>query len=343
MVSGSAESDTVDPMRRGPLLHALAILALGLSSCSSVDVVRLDRGGYAAIDPARPRILIVVAHPDDELVAAGAMYLHGAARGGIVDVLTLTDGQGGFKYAVYAEARTGIELTREDIGRRELPALRRSEQIRGLELLGARRLIRLEELDSRYSKDRMEVLAPSAGVWDLARIDRTLDGLLADESYGFIVTISPTATTHGHHQAATLLAIGAAARVPDAKRPVVLCCQVERHDGDGIGKPPEVLKDALLARLRTSAPPFTIDRTKGYGHKGNVTLKSIAGVAVAQHLSQGTMLNYVGQGDVEEYWILDASPSDAQERCAALFSELNEGPLFPDRQYESSAGTNVIR
>ena len=315
----------------------------GTSHVPGARVMELDRGAYPQIDEERVKVLIVVAHPDDELVAAGLTYLHGASRGGIIDVVTITDGQGGFKYSSLAEAWTGVELTREEVGRRELPALRVREQARGLELLGARRLIWFDQPDHRYSQDRMEVLADDAGVWNLGRIASALDALIADEGYEFIVTLSPTATTHGHHQAAALLAIGAAARVPLGARPVVLACQVERAEDDGVGAPPAVLEDALLARLEPGVPPFTVDRARGWGHRGRVTLKAIASVAVAQHLSQGTMLGFIGRGDLEEYWIFAVSPPGAEERCRAFFGDLNEGPRFPERSYDETAGTNAAK
>ena len=324
------------------LLAAMLAACAGLAPASGVyEAIELERAGYGRIDQALPRVLIVVAHPDDELIAAGLTYLHGACAGGAVDVVTITDGQGGFKYATFAEAITGIELTREDIGRAALPAIRREEQMRGLAFLGARRLIRLGQSDHRYSQDRMEVLAEDAGVWDLTDIRGRLDALLDAEGYEVVVTISPTATTHGHHQAAALLAVEAAARQPHGQRPVLLCCQVETADSEGLGVPPEVLEDTLLARLRPGAAPYSLDRTRGFGHSDRLTLKAVASVAVAQHLSQGTMLGYIGRGDIEEYWLLDASPPDAAMRAAAFFTALDRLPKFPDRTYDSTAGTNA--
>lgn len=333
--------------RHLPALLSILLLG-GLAACASAgppraETVELPRAAYGPTNPDLPRVLVVVAHPDDELIASGLTYLHGACAGGVVDVVTITDGQGGFKYATFAEALTGIELTREEIGREALPAIRREEQVRGLSFLGARRLYRLGQQDHRYSQDRMEVLAADAGVWDLPRVRARLDELLESEGYDFIVTISPTATTHGHHQAAALLAVEAAARRPHQRRPVILCCQVETADSEGIGAPPAVLEDALLARLRPGAGAFVVDRTRGFGHRNRLTLKAVASVAVAQHVSQGTMLGFIGRGDLEEYWILDASPPDAAARCAAFFASLERQPDLPVRDYDATAGTNASR
>lgn len=326
-----------------PLLLLLAAGCTAPSPASGPEVVSVPRGAYPHVDPSRPAVLIVVAHPDDELVAAGLTYLHGACAGGAVDVVTVTDGQGGFKYATFAERVTGLELTREEVGRRELPALRREEQLRGLAVLGARRLVRLGQPDHRYTQDRDEVLAADAGVWDLPYIRRRLDELLEEGGHDFVVTLSPTATTHGHHQAATILAAEAAARRAPGTRPVVLCCQVEVAAGEGVGVPPVVLEGEPLARLRPGASAFTLDRTRGFGHRDRLNLKAVAAVAVAQHLSQGTMLGYVGRGDLEEYWILDASPPDAVERCRSFFEGLAREPRLPERVYDEGAGTNAAR
>ena len=92
--------------------------------------------------------------------------------------------------------------------------------------------------------------------------------------------------------------------------------------------------------LRTGGGPYVLDRTRPFGHRGRLSLKSIASVAVAQHLSQGTMLGYIGRGDLEEYWIFDVSPPGADALCATWFEQLQD-PAFPVREYTESAGVNA--
>lgn len=308
----------------------------------AAEDIQLHRRGFGPIDPDRPRVLIVVAHPDDELVSSGAIYAHGARHGGAVDVLTITDGQGGFKYASFAEALHGVELTREEIGRRELPDIRREEQRRALELLGARMLARLGQPDHRYSQDRMEVLDEAAGVWDLSAVRAHLDRRLNEGAYDFVITLPPTRTTHGHHQAATVLALEAVARIPEARRPVAMCCQVEGHIGGGVGEAPDLIDGEPLVKLRAGVGPWSLDRNRPFGHRDRLTLKSMASVAVAQHLSQGTMLSYIGTGDIEEYWMFDVSPVGAAARAERWFTSLEDLGL-PERSYDTSAGTNATQ
>ncbi|MEM6674197.1 MAG: PIG-L family deacetylase [Planctomycetota bacterium] len=329
------------------ILLACAIPAL-VTACASTaadggtEAILLERGGFPAISTSLPRVLVVVAHPDDELAATGALYVHGARMGGVCDVLTITDGQGGFKYATFAEALYGVELTREDVGRDALPEIRREEQRRSLELLGARMLVRLGQRDHRYTRDRFEVLAEDAGIWDLDAVRASLDERLATEGYDFVIALAPTPETHGHHQAATLLALEAVEKLPASERPVALCCEVEVLGEAGVGEPPAVLEDAPLAALRPGTGPFVIDRTRPFGHRDRLTLRSIADVAIAQHLSQGTMLGLIGRGDLEEYWMFEVSPADAAARCSAWFDTLQD-PRFPTRAYDDSAGINASR
>ena len=187
---------------------------------------------------------------------------------------------------------------------------------------------------------------PALATPDLAAVRASLDRRLAEERYDFVVTLAPTATTHGHHQAASLLALEAVARMPEADRAIALCCQVKAADAEDIGVPP-VLVDAGaegqdLTALRATPAPFTVDRNQPFGHRDRLTLKAIASVAIAQHLSQGTMLGYIGAGDVEEYWLFDVSPPLAAARAADWFVQLQD-PAFPEREYSSSAGTNASR
>jgi LmbE family N-acetylglucosaminyl deacetylase len=335
------------PSVRACAAAGVSLLVAACAACATGDgggpeEIRLERRGFAPLADDAPRVLVVVAHPDDELVATGALYLTGARLGGVCDVLTITDGQGGFKYASFAEAYHGIELTREEVGRAELPAIRREEQRRSLELLGARMLVRLRQTDHRYSQDRFEVLAEDAGVWDLDAVRASLDERLAAGAYDFVVTLAPTAETHGHHQAATLLALEAVGRMDAGARPVALCCEVEAAGEPGVGAPPAVLADEPRAALRPGAGPYVLDRNRPFGHRDRLSLKSIANVAIAQHLSQGTMLGFIGRGDLEEYWVFDLSPPDAEERCERWFARLQD-PAFPERTYEASAGTNASR
>ena len=191
----------------------LLLLLLPLSACSATDVVTVtpDAGNTG------PRVLCVFAHPDDETTVAGALYKTATLLDGTVDMVLITNGEGGFKYSTLAERMYGLELTREDVGRAHLPRIRREEMLAGCTLLGVHQVHFLEETDHRYSQDPLEVLGEGAQVWDIARIEAALDEVLAEGDYDFVLTMAPSPTTHGHHQAATVLAARAVARKNTAK------------------------------------------------------------------------------------------------------------------------------
>src|ERR1041384_8522502 len=86
---------------------------------------------FGAITPLwatdAPKALLVVAHPDDEFVVAATAYRIAKEAGGTVDQFVITNGEGGFRYATLAELYYGLDLTKEDVGRRELPDIRKRE------------------------------------------------------------------------------------------------------------------------------------------------------------------------------------------------------------------------
>ena len=175
-------------------------------------------------------MLAVVAHPDDETAFAASLYAVSHQLDGVVDVIVITNGEGGFKYSTLAESLYGAELTREEVGRTRLPAIRKAEMTSACELLGVRRLRFLDQRDHRYSTDEHEVLAPDAGVWDLDLVRSRIGALLETGDYDFVFGLLPTPGTHGHHKAATILALEAVAALPEHARPVALGATVEDLD-----------------------------------------------------------------------------------------------------------------
>src|ERR1700735_3486907 len=59
----------------------------------------------------QPKILLVVAHPDDEYTFAATVYRVAKELGGTVDEVVITDGAGGFHYSTLSEPIYGIPLT----------------------------------------------------------------------------------------------------------------------------------------------------------------------------------------------------------------------------------------
>lgn len=330
------------------MLVGLASAASSLS-CASLHTAPHDRSGpipgsttRRLVEPPAnpgPEVLVVVAHPDDELQFTGLLYKLRTHVGGAADVALITNGEGGFKYATLAESIYGLPLTDEAVGRAELPAIRADEVSAGCTLLGVRDLFFLGERDHRYTQDVQEILGPGADVWDLDRVRTALHALLDARSYDFLLVLTPTPTTHGHHQAASLLALEVVAQRPMGSRPTVLGTLLATAEEPQPG-PPSPRPDFTLTQLRAGTPELVFDRTQPFGHRGRLDYVIVANWAIAAHRSQGTMQRLMGRGLAEHYFVYDVSPPDAIQRAQALFQRLAE-PQFTGRTYGASAGTNA--
>ena len=310
------------------------LLAL-LLSCGRADdidevIVTEVRGATG------PHVLVVVAHPDDEIAFAGTLYKTATHLNGVVDILTITNGEGGFKYATLAESRYGLDLTDEAVGRKHLPAIRRRELITGCRELFVHRITFLEQRDHRYTQDPGEVL--DTDVWDLALVRSELSERLETGDYDFVLGLGPTSTTHGHHQAATILAAEAVSRLPEAQRPTMLAVRHRRSDAE---VPVLAANDHAPELTRVvEHESLVFDRGQKFGHKERLDYSIIANWAITAHKTQGTMQRFVGPASEEHYFVLGVSPPEGPERAAAWFERLAE-PQFQARTYGESAGTNA--
>lgn len=285
-----------------------------------------------------PRILVVVAHPDDEIAFAGTVHQTATALGGTWDAVVVTNGEGGFKYATLAEEIYGAPLTVEEVGRARLPAIRSREMLESCGILGAHSVRFLDQRDHRYTQDVEEVLGPGAEVWDLEAVAASLDRVLEEGNYDFVLTLPPRESTHAHHKAASILAVEAARRLPPERQPVVLAGTTGTTDGAAPLGPTEL--PGYPATRIDPEPVGLFDRRRTFGHRARLDFRILANWAIAAHKSQGTMQLYANQGDYEVYFLYEPAPPAARARCDALFGDL-AATAFPEREYDASAGTNA--
>lgn len=316
-------------MRPAALLLAM-LLGSGCAALGGdVERVNVTTRHWAA----GPRVLAVIAHPDDEVAFAATLYKLTTQLDGICDLFVITNGEGGFKYATLAERTYGLELTDEQVGRAELPRIRRQELADSARVLGVRRLLLLGEQDHRYTADVEEVLGPQAQVWDLARVRAELQGALAGERYDFVFALAPAEGTHAHHKAATALAAEAVLAVPVEQRPVMLVGTVRGTEGfSTLAFAPE--------ELGVPTGPFVLDRRQRFGHQDKLDYRIVVNWAIAAHKSQGTLQLYANQGEREEYYLFGDRRIEASRKAAALFEALAR-TQFAQRSYGESAGTNA--
>src|SRR5207237_7273009 len=114
------------------------------------------------VDESGPRIIGIVAHPDDETAFACALYKIATYLHGTCDLAVITNGEGGYKYSTLAERVYGLELTDETVGRASLPAIRTRELTESARILAIRDLHFLDQKDQRYTTDASDIIGPGA-------------------------------------------------------------------------------------------------------------------------------------------------------------------------------------
>jgi hypothetical protein len=79
---------------------------------------------------AAGKVLLVVAHPNDEYACAASVYRLVRERRWAADQVIVTNGEAGYRYSTLAEVVYGVSLVREADGGAHLPAIRREEAVR---------------------------------------------------------------------------------------------------------------------------------------------------------------------------------------------------------------------
>ena len=275
-----------------------------------------------------PRVLVVVAHPDDETAAAATIYKITHELNGLVDQCVITNGEGGYKYSTLAESYYGLELTDEAVGRANLPRIRKQELMNAGKIIGTHNIYFLDQKDAHYGLDEHEPLDTS---WNVPWINTRLKEILTENHYDYIFCLLPVPGTHGGHKAATLLALRAVLAVPQNVRPIVLGL-TSGGMKDTTGVLFKQLKDYTETKVVGDSPMFTFDKSKPFGFKNQLTYKIIVNWEIAEHKSQGTMQLAMNYGDYENFWYFALNPQEGIAKCKALFEELKKIP-YKTKQY----------
>ncbi len=265
-----------------------------------------------------PRVLIVIAHPDDESGFAATVYKITHDLSGVVDLALVTNGEGGFKYSTLAESYYGLELTDEKVGRDNLPTIRKRELMAAGKIIGIRNFFLLDQLDHRYTQNVDSVLKY---VWDVPFIRGRLADIVSKGSYDYIFCLLPTPETHGAHKGATILALETVAAMKSGKRPMVLAGSVTSKS-DSTRFTFTGLPGYPLTAIRSGAPALFFDRTQKFGFRDALDYKIIVNWEIAEHKSQGTMQTLMNLGDVENFWSFDLNDPAAMAPAQKLFDQL---------------------
>lgn len=278
--------------------------------------------------PTNIKALIVTAHPDDESTFSITIYKLTHDLKAKVDIVVITNGEGGYKYSTLAEDFYGLELTDEKIGRENLPTIRKREMMNAGKLIGIRNYYFLEQKDHKYTQDVKEIYQ---GIWDIDLVKKRLSEIITNGEYNYIFTLLPTVDTHAHHKGATILTLEAVKSLAIKNKPIVLGSMLTAKE-DTSSKDYAGLEDYSVTKINKDAPIFIFDRTQKFGYKDNLNYKIIANWVLAEHKSQGSTQMSVNLGDLEKFWFFDINNPAMIETTTELFNRLKIIP-FKKKEY----------
>ena len=276
----------------------------------------------SAISFAGPKILIVTAHPDDESACAASVFKLTHDLAAKVDILLVTNGEGGYKYSVLAEDLYDLPLTKELVGREYLPSIRKKELMAGGKYIGIRNYYFLDQKDTEYTLNPDSVLNI---VWDTSLVLKRIQQVHSKNNYDYVFVLLPTESTHGHHKAATILALQAIRNMSQNMRPVIVGFSVV----DSISINPEPFKGLSsypLTSIASGLPIAGFNRNQKFGFNNRLDYSIIVNWLIAEHKSQGAMQLGVGKGDIEYWWNFDINGSESTKKIQALVDTMNATP-----------------
>jgi LmbE family N-acetylglucosaminyl deacetylase len=248
------------------------------------------------------KLLIVVAHPDDEYACAATTYRLVRELGFAADQIVITNGEGGYRYSTLAETIYGKHLAPGRDGRSDLTGVRREETLRAGRILGIEHHRFLDQRDLGFAADPATA---DAGYWDRNHVLAAIRSALSDGAYDLVLTLLPTADTHTHHREAARLTVEAAASLPDASRPLVLGAVPCARSADPV-------------RFEGAGPVLEFDRASAFGYHDSLDYQIVVNWVIAEYKSQGLFQKDCGKHDLEQFWTL-AHPG---ERAARVLSDL---------------------
>ena len=278
--------------------------------------------GKPSAPPAAGKALVVVAHPDNEYALAATLYRLVQERGWTADQVVITNGEAGYRYSTLAETYYGVPLAAEADGRARLPAIRKEEARRAGKVLGIHRHYFLDQKDLGFATD---AASADSSNWDRPAILAFLADLLGRERYDAVFTLLPTEQTHGHHRAATLLALEAVARLPSSGRPLVFGADAQdkaEAPGSFSG-----LRGNRLSATVSPDPVLVFDRTQRFGYRSSLNYQIVVNWVIAEHKSQGLFQMDAGRHELEDFWLFQVGGPDALDRLDTLRNKLGAPTL----------------
>jgi len=277
-----------------------------------------------------PRVLVVVAHPDDEYYFAATLYRLAKEKNATVDEMILTSGEGGFRYADLALPIYDLNLKDEAVSLKHLGQIRQREAKNAAKILGIHESIFLSVKDFGYTRDLNETLKK----WDTSGIQKKILDQLSKYPYDAIFVLAPIESTHGHHKAASLLTLQAIAELPMDKRPLVFAGVIDvrtrpfadsEHEVEVTeGRSFKMLPGFPVSKIDSDARVFSVDRNQRFGFHEKLSYQIVVNWMIAEHKSQGLLQTLINRDDEEKFKLFSISGPDSAKRAVLFFDPLKK-------------------
>ena len=290
----------------------VAIMVIPLVSGTLVP----DAWGQGLISDS-PKVLVVVAQPDDDAAFSGVLYQITHQLDGVVDLALVTDGSGGSRYSTLVEEIHGLMLTEETVARQHLPTIRKRELMAGGAVVGISKYFFFDQFDDAFTQDPEPALTQA---WDADWVRQRLVQIMKGGAYDLVLVHVPYTETHGHHKGATILALEAAESLPISDRPVVLggfACAL----GEQVFEFSR-LEGYPITAASSGRPVARFDRTQTFGFNDRLNFEIIGNWVIAEHKSQGVMQLRMNQLKEECYWSFVLNAEGAITEVEDLFQRL---------------------
>jgi LmbE family N-acetylglucosaminyl deacetylase len=239
-------------------------------------------------------VLAVVAHPDDETLFGGFIHALTHQLNASVDLVCVTNGEGGFAHAGLSESLYGNQkLSEEAIGRTHLPRIRQQELLGSGRIIGIRKFFFYDQMDLEYSLDINTVLEDQWDKeWVIERFQNTLKHGNGVDGYDLMVILLPSVDSHGHHTVSGLLALEAIDRLQQARSMDVKIPTVIGGSEFVLNQPP-VYTGNQLAEVLTNITDFEFRFNLRWKiiNLPIVDYQTILFWMAAEHKSQGSLIN----------------------------------------------------
>jgi len=305
-------------------MRRLTTLSLVLILSAVFAQTRSDGAPGRAESTPPSRILLVVAHPDDEYDMAATVYRITTELNGEVDEIIITDGEAGYHYSSLAERYYGVAFTDDSASRARLAQIRVEESRRAARILGIRHQWFLEEKNIPFTQSPDLPLHSS---WNTDRILEAISQHLKEGHYDFAFVLLPGAETHGEHKAATILTLKGVKRLSEADRPIV----VGAAAGKSTQSPYEPIPGQPLTKTLSIEPEFHFDRNTHFGYQQSLSYQIVVDWVIAEHKSQGLFQTKCLQDQFENFWIFKIDGPTASDKAARLFAAVSRDANLHDK------------